>query len=429
MTVEETLAALGLETYAEALAPQWEESQRALPAGDLPFLAPSFVREACRACSVSEEITEATVRTAARVAECEALRALVWHLHRAVYANRGAQWGSTSRWPRELRPALGEEAACFYLLLALSNFAGMQAEHRAHDVPADVVHATLQDVALWLETTRARTGEAIPNLGPMLLPWFSSHFRGRLYRLGRLQFQFGNSGYALHVFRHRETRAVVALSGEGQPFTAAGQRACDEAPADGWTSQFSLTEAGAVGNPILPTGRALRQEVTLPATEWEQVLAPGDPVLHLHIPGGEPMTHADCGESFRRAMEFFPRHYPDYHYRAFVCGSWILNSWLAEVLPPESNLVRFQREVYLFPIELWVPAMYDRVFGAEELPQDLSQLPRKTGLQRIIVDALESGRGVGAGAGGLFLFPEDFDWGAEVYRKQRGPLEGLGVKG
>ena len=159
------------------------------------------------------------------------------------------------------------------------------------------------------------------------------------------------------------------------------------------------------------------EEVTLPAAEWEQVLAPGDPVLNLHIPGGSAMSHAACGESFQQAMAFFPKHYPDYHYRAFVCSSWILNTWLAEVLPPTSNLARFQREVYLFPTGVWLPSMYDRVFGRQELPEDPSELPRDTGLQRAIVEALESGTGPGTGGGGCFRLPEDFAWGGEVYRE------------
>ena len=70
---------------------------------------------------------------------------------------------------------------------------------------------------------------------------------------------------------------------------------------------------------------ALRHEVRLPTARWRQVLAPGDPVLGLHMPPGSPLDFALCGESLQGALEFFPRHYPDQPFRAFACESWLLD--------------------------------------------------------------------------------------------------------
>jgi hypothetical protein len=61
------------------------------------------------------------------------------------------------------------------------------------------------------------------------------------------------------------------------------------------------------------------------------------------------MDHDRCGASFRKAMEFFPRHYPEFQYKAFCCHSWILDTWLQSALPPTANMPRLQREVYLYP--------------------------------------------------------------------------------
>ena len=147
--------------------------------------------------------------------------------------------------------------------------------------------------------------------------------------------------------------------------------------------------------------------------------APGDPVLHIHIPGGAPLDHRACGEAFQRAMEFFPRHYPEYRFAAFCCSSWLLNTWLAEVLPADSNLVRFQREFYLTPLEQWPQGMIDRVF--DDTPVDPATAPRDTRLRRAIVEALERGEDLRGGGGGMFLLPKDLNWGAEVYRRQPWP--------
>ena len=416
MQVDEALATLGLTEYAEEIGPEWEDSQAAMPEGEFPFLAPEFLREACRATYVPAEVAEAAARAAERIADSEVLRALTWHFHHVLYHSRTAHWNSICRWPAT-PAAMGGEAGRFYLVVLLSGFRVMQEEHRKHAIPPEVVRDTVLDLKAWLEMEREKDRADLPSLKPVNVAWLMNHLRGGLYRLGRLQFQFAACQYRIRVFRHRETKVVLALAEDGVAYRADGQVDRHGDAAGGWTARLAVDEHGAVGCPILPTGRAVQKEVTLPAAEWEQVLTHGDPVFNIHIPGGGPMSHAACGKSFRQAMAFFPEHYPDYSYRAFVCSSWILNTWLAEALPPTSNLARFQREVYLFPTGVWLPSMYSRVFGLEEMPEDPSQLPRDTGLRRAIVEALESGRGVGAGGGGCFLFSEDFAWGGEVYRR------------
>jgi hypothetical protein len=210
----------------------------------------------------------------------------------------------------------------------------------------------------------------------------------------------------------------LALSEDGVTYTREGQLAgaAGEEGDGRWTARLALTDGAVTGSPILPQGRALNREASLPASEWRQVLGPGDPTLNLHIPAGSPMSHQECGESFRRAIEFFPKHFPERPYSAFVCGSWLLNGELQEFLPLESNIVRFQKELYLFPIGLNRDSVFWRVFGG--VPEDLGEAPRDTALRRAILDRAASGEPFRPTAGGCFLFPEDLDWGAQVYLRQ-----------
>ena len=39
---------------------------------------------------------------------------------------------------------------------------------------------------------------------------------------------------------------------------------------------------------------------------------------------------------------FFRRYYPDYQYDKYICDSWLLSPVLQELLPRQSNIVRFQ---------------------------------------------------------------------------------------
>ena len=83
-------------------------------------------------------------------------------------------------------------------------------------------------------------------------------------------------------------------------------------------------------------------------------------------------------------------------------------------------MVRFQREFYLIPIGLDGQGLLRSVFG-DPPPQDLMALPRDTALRRAIADFVSAGKRLTPRAGGCFLLPEDLDWGAEVYRRQKRP--------
>ncbi|HEY6738206.1 MAG TPA: acyltransferase domain-containing protein [Actinopolymorphaceae bacterium] len=120
--------------------------------------------------------------------------------------------------------------------------------------------------------------------------------------------------------------------------------------------------------------------------------AQGDLVLGAHIPESGPMTPEACDESFARAKKFYATHFPDEPYRYVTCTSWLLDDQLAEYLPADSNIIAFQRRFTL--IEDAVSEGDDAVFQFvfRRVKPRLEDLPRRTTLERAIVDHLESGR-------------------------------------
>jgi len=230
----------------------------------------------------------------------------------------------------------------FYVLVLLSGTPLMQRAHRRRQIPQDVVRDTVLDLDLCLKKEDYRKTHGHLGISPRILGWLLNHWRGNLYRLGRLQFMPGVFRGGLRAFRHRTQRTVLALSEPGLRYRADGQRdgaGRVEDPEGAWESVLRAEGDEIVGQPILPVGRACRETVRLSATEWKQVLAPGDPVLEIHIPAGPPMDYAACAVSIRRAIKFFPRHFPDRPFVAFVCSSWILDAQFEALLPPTSNLV------------------------------------------------------------------------------------------
>jgi hypothetical protein len=118
----------------------------------------------------------------------------------------------------------------------------------------------------------------------------------------------------------------------------------------------------------------------------------GDPVVCVHIPASGRLDPEDCDRSFAAAHGFFPCHFPDHPFAAFICVSWMMNRQLAKVLPPDSNLVRFLGRFAPMRLhgarddQVWL-----RVFGQAVV--DPATAPRDTSLRRAILDhALRGGR-------------------------------------
>jgi hypothetical protein len=121
----------------------------------------------------------------------------------------------------------------------------------------------------------------------------------------------------------------------------------------------------------------------------------GGEAISLHIPESGPMTPEAIDASLDAGRAFMPRHFPDEHYTRFSCGSWLLDPQLREYLPEDSNIVRFQRRFELAPYE--EPEGIDADvevlrFVFRSLSTPLDQLPRRTALQRAVVDHLKAGR-------------------------------------
>lgn len=116
--------------------------------------------------------------------------------------------------------------------------------------------------------------------------------------------------------------------------------------------------------------------------------------IGVHVPESGPLTPQAITASLDEARLFFPRHFPDERYTEFSCGSWLLDPQLREYLPADSNIVSFQRRFELEPYEPLDGLDCDvevRRFVFRSLTTPLDQLPRRTVLQRAIIDHLKAG--------------------------------------
>ena len=412
MDLNDILKTLGVASAAEILAPHWDQSASSLPA-ELPrFLAPETITRTRELGHLAAEADPELYEAARLITSSPELLHLAWHCQRLLCEHLDYESSEIGRWP-VLTKALGKRSGAFYLLIALEAISRIRAVHQRLGIPDHISRATCGHIP---EPVRMYRDHHAGHFGirPRALYWLRNHIQGNLYRLGRFEYMVKPFRGPLKAFRHGETRAVIALATAGSLFDTKGFVTGSDA-ADVWMSRLEESDKNIVGFPISPHGCAVDREKALPLDEWELALAPGDAILEVHIPGGGNMTLERCRESMQQALEFFPRYFPEKTFVGFACGSWILNPQLEQIYRPDSNMVLWQRELYLFPIPSGDRSGVHFVFGTDDI--DIDSAPRDTSLRRALLDHMTSGgRLIG---GGMFILLEDFErFGTQVYRGQ-----------
>ena len=431
-------ASLGLPGDAEVWRSAWAATQGSFELHEERFLRPEQVEAGCRYLRLPAPAQSALLAGLPEFEKNRALKRLAWHCYALMFRNaedgatKPPQWpplawhcyvlglpnaengrAKPPRWP-SLPKALGPAAHLFYAYVLIAGVPHIRALHATRGISEAIARDTLSDLELWMREYRKRNGV----WGFDEMEWLEGHFEGRVYKLGRLQFeQQYHLVLDMHVFRHRTKQRIVALAGAGQRFREDGQ--FDGAndihdPTHGWTAVFDRDEDTVRGNPIAVDGRALRQTATLPLSEWEPVLRQGDPTLNVHIPAVGPLTYSECTASFQEALAFFPKYFPEHVFKAFECYSWLLDYQLEAHLPAASNIVRFLRDYYLLPCPgADDEQTLDRVFDGKF--DSIGNAAQDTSLQRAIAGHMKKGGHWRIALG--FILREDVSRRPQYYRK------------
>jgi len=122
-------------------------------------------------------------------------------------------------------------------------------------------------------------------------------------------------------------------------------------------------------------------------------ISTGDAILNLHIPVGGKMDIEDVRQSMKDVLEFGKKYFPEYDYKAFTLGSWLLDPQLREVLPADSNIIRFAD--MFTPVgsaNYSHPLIYKWIFGFDKDQADWKSHDAVTALQRGAHKLLGEGR-------------------------------------
>jgi hypothetical protein len=230
--------------------------------------------------------------------------------------------------------------------------------------------------------------------GSMAWGYYQRNIDGRLLRMGRLQIElYTKASDRAEVFEGSGGEIVHLAVGarfhrEGYPLGSKHYE--DEEGA--FDTEVVETDTAFIGHPYDGYGRAQRETVTLPKSEWKRIIAPGDYMVGLHIPGGGKMSAELIDKSFADSKEFLAAHFPDFDYRGFKCKSWLIDRQLCDLLGEESNISGFCKRFW----KIGVKSRGDDVFSfVYHLPTSegvrIEELPENTTLERRLKEHFRSG--------------------------------------
>ena len=271
-----------------------------------------------------------------------------------------------------------------YPLFALLCFAPALAEldtrQKAMGLPEDVAGDSLEMFEVCAYLQEERTG--VFGMEKRYFDHMQGHLDGRMLNVERLRFEMTRIENVM-LLQHKKSGKRVLFLTKGSVNT---DGLCVAAPPRGDSScrEAFFKEEGAqyIGTAVGENGRVLPDPVSLPKTDYDVVLRPGDDCIDVHIPAWGAFTREICAQSYARAREIFKALYPEKCFKAFHCHSWMLAPELALYLRPTSNLLAFQSEYMPYPTPSEGEDVFVFVFGTK--PADLADLPEDTSLRRAL---------------------------------------------
>jgi hypothetical protein len=388
---------------------------------NIEILIPVRLRQWCERIDLPVELVDELAEVAEQIMADAVLLKIFSEFHEttAIPGKWYREWADLAVDER-VQAILGERTSMFYLLGYLSALPYVHAEYQRRGIDDQVFHDTMLDFKIYAGEYHDQHG----HWGFHNFRWVWRHLTGELFRLGRLQYVLKAFEDGVTAFRHKGDGQVLLLADPALPLRADGyalgagkwkkmQPAANQEESEeySWLAEFEARQDGWWGNPVSPYGFVIKSKMWLPRGQWELMLQHGDAVVDVHIPRKDPLTEEACRDSLRQADAFFRQQYPERQVRAVFCHTWFFTRQLQDMLPAQSNIVRFQREFYLYPHAGSAEFLWEFVFG--DRYSDIASAPRDNSLKRAVLDWLADGKELFDLPGVLFHPAEE--WGTQPY--------------
>ncbi|MBP5640616.1 MAG: hypothetical protein J6X55_14120, partial [Victivallales bacterium] len=291
------------------------------------FLEEPFIREYYVKAELAPEHLQEVLEFAKIMNSRFDYRVLAWHLYRHYALLQGYM---EQPLPQLLEP-FGVESGKLYLLVGLSLLPVIEARVQREHLPTQfAVDACKRLGPLPFYYEVAHDGHF--GIKPESLR-FLLHYRDQaMFRIGRFDFYLTKEFTYPEIYR--KGSEIKAFCPEGWNIDANDEQT-DKEDKIVRTTHIVTDGATLTGTPIdLVNGKAMKSEETIQLSDWTLVSKRGtDWMLHFHIPGGGGMKPELSRQSFRDAIAFFKKHFPDKPVSLIMSNSWIFNPDLMPYIP------------------------------------------------------------------------------------------------
>ena len=381
-TIEELMTELGCEKWPERWKGFYDEVVENLEANGNVMATPEFYDELNRKYNVLLTRLDLYKQAAEMISKNEKLSIFFALLLRAL-KDRNVIMSDISKLSMPKAPA-GENVIPYNMIPALAmcqSIPDVYNAMKARNIPDDIVFASLQIPESSVDGyIRKHGGEP----GFANFDWFQLAYDGKLFRIGSLQLEFpaGFPGIAA-VYENEKGEQVslatnVKLHRDGFPLGSYNYTDEDGA----WTATVEETETDYVGHPYTERGWVSLDKISLPKDQWKVVFKGGDKMVSLHIPTRTKFADDVVEETLRQSREFLAKYYPDYDYKAFFCGSWLLDRQLIDILGEETNISKYCKRFTPLAVKSAGRSVFTFVFERPDQNFEISELPENTRLER-----------------------------------------------
>lgn len=327
------------------------------------LLSEKLTRHYCQKILMPAGATELLEDIAARIKSDKRL----FEIYRDFYESYiGSGYWTTVWEPLKINPyveeVFGNHSSLFYLHAALERLPCTEQRYRELGIGEDLFVETLRDIGMHVQRAYDLVGYyCIRNF-----TWIWRHLEARMFRLGRLQYLIMPFNGAVKGFYNSSKDILLLLSKGGIELRENGdmQGVCKkEKTAGGFITQYLETEDSYVGNPVTPYGKGIQAQIRLKKKAWEKILDENDCLLDIHIPKDGEFNLKTVMDSYEQAGHFFKKFFSGVTIKGMYCHTWLFSPQLQEMLPGNSNIVRFQRQFYLYPTVGSVDFLWKNVFN------------------------------------------------------------------
>lgn len=221
--------------------------------------------------------------------------------------------------------------------------------------------------------------------------WCYCYLKPIFFELGRLAFEITEYPYQFRVYQDPAT-------GETFPVALAGLR-FDEAglPDNEGSFVTTLEENGEVlsGYTYTSDGRIDFEKKTF--YNHSCVLSDKDMAIAVHIPGSDKLSADAVTKSLEGAERFLETYFPDLHYKAFICSSWLLDTGLQAFLKEDSNILKFQKRFHIALTSKNNSPLFKNIFGVNKC--SLEELVPRNRFQMELLQRIKDGGSLYSGRG------------------------------